>query len=52
MIKLKRLRWARLVTHLKDKMDAYRIWIGKLESKSLVGIPRRMWKNPTKTDLR
>jgi hypothetical protein len=47
MIKSRNMRWARHVTRMEAKRDAYRILVGKPE-----GRPRRRWVDNIKMDLR
>jgi hypothetical protein len=35
-----------------EKMNAYRIFVGKLEGNSTLNRPRRRWVDDVKTDLR
>jgi hypothetical protein len=37
------MRWARHVTRMGQKRNAYRILVGKPEGKELLGKPRRRW---------
>jgi hypothetical protein len=39
-------------TNLVEERNAYRILVGKLEGKRLLGRPRRMWVDYVKIDLR
>jgi hypothetical protein len=52
MIKSRRMRWAGHVARMGEKRNAYRILVGKLEGKRLLGRPRRRWVNNVKMDLR
>jgi hypothetical protein len=40
IIKSRRMRWARHVARLGEKRNAYRLLVGKLEGKRLLGRPR------------
>jgi hypothetical protein len=51
MIK-RRMRWAGHVASMEEKMNAYRILVGKPEGKSPLGRLRRRWVNNNKMDLR
>jgi hypothetical protein len=48
MIKSRRMRWAGHVARMGEKMNAYRILMGKPEGKR----PRRRWEDNIKMDLR
>jgi hypothetical protein len=50
MIKSRRMRWAGHVARLGEKMNAYRILVGKQEGKRPLGRPRRRWVNNIKMD--
>jgi hypothetical protein len=52
MIKSRRMRWAGHVTLMGEKMNAYRIFVGKPEGKRPLGRPRRRWEDNIKMDLR
>jgi hypothetical protein len=43
MIKCRRMRWAEHVERMGEKRNAYRILMGKPESKRPLGRPRRRW---------
>jgi hypothetical protein len=43
MIELKRMRWAGNVARMGEKMNAYRILVGKPEGKRPLGRPRNRW---------
>jgi hypothetical protein len=51
MIKLRRLRWAGYVVQIGEKRNAYRILVGKLEGKRLLGRRRLRCVDNTKTDI-
>jgi hypothetical protein len=51
MIKSRRMRWAGHVARKKEKMNAYRIFVGTPEGRRL-GRQRRMWEDNIKMDLR
>jgi hypothetical protein len=52
MIKSRRMRWAGHVARIGEKMNAYRLLVGKLEGKKPLGKPRRRWVDNIKMDLR
>jgi hypothetical protein len=52
MIKSWRMRWAGYVAHTGEKMNAYRILMGKPEGKIPLGRPRRRWVDNIKIDPR
>jgi hypothetical protein len=51
MIKSKRMRLAGHVARMREKMNAYRILVGKPEVKRPLGRPRRRWVDNIKMDL-
>ena len=51
-LKSRRLRWAGHVARMQKFRNAYRVLVGKPESKRLLGRPRRRWEDNTKMDLR
>jgi hypothetical protein len=52
MIKLRRMRWAGHVARMGEKINAYRILVGKPEGKRPLGRHRREWEDNIKMDLR
>jgi hypothetical protein len=52
MIKSRRMRWAGHVAVIGEKMNAYRILVGKQRGKRPLGRPRRRWADNIKIDLR
>jgi hypothetical protein len=46
------MRWAGHVARIGEKMNAYRILVGKPEGKRPLRSPRRRWVNNIKMDLR
>jgi hypothetical protein len=52
MIKSIRKRWTGHVTRVGEKMNAYRILLGKSEGKRPLGRQRRRWVDNIKIDLR
>jgi hypothetical protein len=52
MIKSRRMRWAGHVARMGEKMNAYRILVGKPKGKRPLGRPRCRWVNNIKMDLR
>ena len=51
-LKSRRLRWAEHVARMEQFRDAYRVLVGKPESKRPVGRPRRRCEDNIKMDLR
>ena len=51
-LKSRRLRWAGHVARMEQFSNAYRLLVGKPESKRLLGRPRRRWEDNIKMDLR
>jgi hypothetical protein len=43
MIKSERMRWARYVARIGTEKNTYRVLVGKLEEKRLIGRHRRRW---------
>jgi hypothetical protein len=52
MIKSKRMRLTGHVARMGEKMNEYRIFVGKSEGKTPLGRPRRRWMHNIKMDLR
>jgi hypothetical protein len=52
MIKSGRMRWAGHVAQIGEKMNAYRILVGKPEGKRPLGRPTHRWVSNIKMDLR
>jgi hypothetical protein len=52
IIKLRKMRWAGHVAQMRETRNAYRILVGKPEGKRSLEIPRRMWVDNIKIDLR
>jgi hypothetical protein len=52
MIKSRRMRWAGKATRMGEKMNAYRILVGKPGGKRPLERPRRRWVDNIKMDLR
>jgi hypothetical protein len=52
MIKSRRMRWAGHVARMGEKVNAYRISVGKQEGKRPLGRPGHRWENNIKRDLR
>ena len=46
-----RLRWAGHVARMEKFINAYRVFVGKPESKRPLGRPRRRWEDNIKKDL-
>jgi len=51
VIKWRRMRWAGRVVRMGEERGAYRVSVGKLERKRLMGRPRRRWVDIIRTDL-
>jgi hypothetical protein len=51
VIKSRRMRWADHVARMGEKMNVYRIFVGKPEGKRPLGRPRRRWVDNIKMDL-
>jgi hypothetical protein len=51
VIKSREMRWARHIARLGEMRGAYRVFVGKLERKRLLGIPRRRREDNTKMNL-
>ena len=51
VIKLRRMRWAGHVTHMRERRVVCRVLVGKPEGKRPVGNPRHRWEDNIKTDL-
>ena len=51
VIKSRRNKWARHVARREERRDLYRVWVGKLEEKSLLGRPKCRWEDNIKMDL-
>ena len=50
--KSSRLRWAGHVARMEQSRNAYRVLVGKPESKRPLGRPSRRWEDNIKMDLR
>jgi len=51
VIKSRRIRWAGNVARMGEERGVYRVLVGKLERKRLLGRPRRRWVDNIRTDL-
>jgi hypothetical protein len=51
IIKSRRIRWAGHVARMGEKMNAYRLLVGKPERKRPLGRPRRRWVDNIRMDL-
>jgi hypothetical protein len=51
MIKSRRMRWAGHVARMGEKMNAYRILMGKPEEKRLLGRPKCRWVDNSVMEL-
>jgi hypothetical protein len=52
MIKSRRIKWARHVARVGEKISTYRILVGKPEGKKPIGRPRLRWEDNIKMNLR
>jgi hypothetical protein len=52
MIKSKRMRWTGHIARIGEKMNVYRILMGKPKGKRPLGRPRPRWVDNIKMDLR
>jgi hypothetical protein len=46
------MRWAGHVARMAEETGAYQIFVGRPEGRRPFGIPRRIWEDNIKTDLR
>ena len=51
-LKSRRLKWAGHIAHTEQFRNAYRVLVGKPESKRPLGRPRRRWEDNIKMNLR
>jgi hypothetical protein len=51
VVKSARMRWTRLVAYMNDRISADEVLVGRPESKSSLGGPRRRWEDNIKRDL-
>jgi hypothetical protein len=51
VIKSRRMRWAGHVVLMVEERGAYRVLVGRPESKRPLGRPRRMWEDNIKMNL-
>jgi hypothetical protein len=51
IIKSRRMRWVRHVARMGEKMNVYRLMVGKPEGKRPLGRPRSRWIDNIKMDL-
>jgi hypothetical protein len=51
VIKLRRMRWAGHVTHMREGRGVYRVLVVRPEGKRPLGRPRRRWDDNIKMDL-
>jgi hypothetical protein len=52
MIESRRMRWARYIARIGERMNEYRIMVGKPEGRRPLGRPRRRCVDNIKRDLR
>jgi hypothetical protein len=50
--RIRRVRWAGHVAQIGEKVNAYRLLVGRPEGKRPLGTPRRRWVDNIKTNLR
>jgi hypothetical protein len=46
------MRWAGHVARMGEKRKVYKVFVGKLEGKRLLGRPRRRWEDGITMDLK
>jgi hypothetical protein len=51
IIKTRRMRWAGHIARMWEKMNAYRLLVGKPEGRRPLGRPRRRWLDNIRMDL-
>jgi hypothetical protein len=51
VIKSRRMRWVGHVAHMGERRGVYRVLVGKLEEKRLLGRPRHRWEDNIRMDL-
>jgi hypothetical protein len=51
VVKSRRMRWARHVTHMGEGRGVHRVLVGKPEGKRSFGRPRRRWEDNIKMDV-
>jgi hypothetical protein len=51
IIKSRRMTWAGHVARIREKSNAYRLFVGKPEGKKPLGRPRRRWVDNIGMDL-
>jgi hypothetical protein len=51
VIKLRSMRWAGHVAHMRDKTAVYMVLVGRPDGKSPLGRPRCIWDDTIKMDL-
>jgi hypothetical protein len=51
IMKLRRMRWAGHVARMGEKMNTYRLLVGKPEGRRQLGRPRRRWVDIIRMDL-
>ena len=51
VMKSRRMRWVRYVSHMGESRGLYRVLVGKPEGKRPLGRPRDRWGNNMKKDL-
>jgi hypothetical protein len=51
VFKSRRMRWAGYVARIEEARSAYKVLVGRPESKIPLGRPRRRWEENIKMDL-
>jgi len=51
VIKLRRMRWAGHVAHMRERRGVYRVLVEKPEGRRPLGKPRHRWEDNNKIDL-
>jgi hypothetical protein len=51
-VKSRRMKWARHVARMGEERKVYRVWVGKPEGRTPLGIPRRRWEDGIRMDIR
>jgi hypothetical protein len=51
IMKARRMRWAGHVARMREKRNAYRLLVGKLQGRRPLGRPRRRWLDNIRMDL-
>jgi hypothetical protein len=51
IIKERKMRWAGHVARLRERRNAYRLWVGKPEGRRPLGRPKRRWLDNIRMNL-